>query len=244
MWIVFTKTYSGPLGVFAEGTKMDLSEKAVKRLPRNSYKKTCPPWEERTDIAALEVRDAHVKAAGAAQLSEKLRKIADEAARYRDQLVKVATERQDKDGEAKQAAEDAVAAAEKAKTKSMSANEKKKYNKLLAKAHELVAVHNRASLESQKASGLLTASIADAGLKILDADAAQAEADQLAADAKDAAEAKAAADADKVKTEQESKEDGPENSEQTDAEVTDPQGSAEQSPAATSEEQDDQQSEG
>ncbi len=211
MWIKFKKTYSGHLGFFEGGIKKDLPESIVNQLPKKFYQKTCAPWEEQTDPAALAVIAAHAKAAEAVQLAEKLRKIADEADRYRDELVPVATEKQDASDKAGQAAEQAVAAAKKADIKSKSENEKKKYRALLARANELVAVHNRADLESQKASGLLTAAIADAGLKHLDANAAKAEADQLAAEADQLAKAKAAAE-----PKEETKENGSEDADQKD----------------------------
>ena len=227
MWIIFKENYSGNLGQFIGGQKYDLPKETVERLPKECFEKSCAPWEEQTDSAAIAVITVHKKVAEAEKLAEKLQKITDEAARHRDDLVKVATEKRDAESDAELAAENAVAAAEKAKTKSMSANEKKRYKKLLAKAHELVAAHKRADLESQKASGLRTAAIADAELKHLDADAARTEADQLTADAQAETEKlaqKKAETAAKAKVEQEPNES--ENSEQKGpAEKTDaPQG--------------------
>lgn len=55
MWILFKKTYSGPLGVFEAGSKKDLPKDTVKKLPRRFYIKTCAPWDEYKDKDTAEM---------------------------------------------------------------------------------------------------------------------------------------------------------------------------------------------
>lgn len=55
MWILFIKTYAGPLGLFEAGSKKDLPESTLCKLPKECYKKICPPWEEKKDKDSCEL---------------------------------------------------------------------------------------------------------------------------------------------------------------------------------------------
>ena len=65
MWIKFKKTYSGPLGVFPKGTRIDLPAEKVRKLKTKFYETSCPPWDDHLDRAAVDqaaARDALSKA--------------------------------------------------------------------------------------------------------------------------------------------------------------------------------------
>lgn len=65
MWIKFKKTYSGPEGVFAKGRRIELPAEKVNRIKSKFYEKSCPPWEDHLDRAAVDqaaARDAMAKA--------------------------------------------------------------------------------------------------------------------------------------------------------------------------------------
>lgn len=58
MWILMTKTYTGPAGFFEAGREFDLPDAIVEQLPKSCYKKTCAPWEKHTDKNTVALRIA------------------------------------------------------------------------------------------------------------------------------------------------------------------------------------------
>jgi hypothetical protein len=69
MWVQFKITYTGPLGMFIEGQKMDLPKEKVAAIRKvigdKNVVDTCAPWEEHVDKKAVEHNELLTKAKAA-----------------------------------------------------------------------------------------------------------------------------------------------------------------------------------
>lgn len=189
MWILMLDTYVGGIGTFPKGHKLDLAPDILEHIPKGSYKKSCAPWEEKKDVRAIEQAKLKAEVKDTQLWADILQSKADEARQKADQLMHPASEKQD---EAKRANEKAGKAANVAKKKDATDEDK-------GRALELVRYANRKDLEHQKTQGQLMVTMAEAGLKQMEADNAKREAEKLTktaeAEAKKQAEKKAKAEA-------------------------------------------------
>lgn len=55
MWVKMLSTYSGGIGTFPKGHKLDLAPDIVIRIPEDCYEKCRPPWEEKVDLKANQI---------------------------------------------------------------------------------------------------------------------------------------------------------------------------------------------
>jgi hypothetical protein len=63
MWVIITKAYAGPLGIFIGGQKYDVPKPTIEQLRKELGKEhvidTCAPWDEHKDhkaVAAVELK--------------------------------------------------------------------------------------------------------------------------------------------------------------------------------------------
>lgn len=192
MWILMLDTYVGGIGTFPKGHKLDLAPDILAHFPKGCYKKTCAPWEKEKDVKVIEQAKIKAKVKDAQLWADILQDKANEARQKADQLVHPASEKQAEADKAKEAADEVVELAEK----------KDATDEIKKQAFVLAREDNKKNLEFQKAHGQLTAAMAEAGLKQIEADDAKREAEKLTK----AAEAKAQKQAEKkAKTEAKAK---------------------------------------
>lgn len=176
MWIIITKTYAGPAGLFAAGLKYDLPESQAVLLKdekgKRCWRETVAPWDEQTDREALRLAQqrqgyelARARAAGLRAESGELKQKA-------DALVNVVADRQAAYKKAESQALEAKKAAEK----------KGASDKAKSRAFSLARESEKAGALFQLAHSNFSALLAEGELKRLEAEDAERQAKKLAKD--------------------------------------------------------------
>ena len=199
MWIEMTRTYAGVAGIFARGIKFDLPEATVEQLPKKSWKKSKPPWEDNTDQDAIKQAEARQGYEIAKAKAELLAGAASAMRQAADACVKPVTEAQ---AVAKIAEDKALKAKELAEKKGAT-------NKQKRRACGLAREHERADALFRFAMSKMQGLLAQVMLKRLEAEDAQTEAQRLA-NQLGLVEAEASADTSEPDVESEGPPDGPE----------------------------------
>jgi len=159
MWVKMKSTYTGGVGTFPAGHRMDIADDLLKHIPEDCYEKSCPPWEDCKDPKAVKLYKAQKQLLELQAKAEKLQTEADQAKWDVDALVSPAAKTQAAETEAKDAAEKAI---KQAQGKNATDDEKRL-------AVQLATEHSRRELEDMRAKANLNYYIADAGLKHMDA---------------------------------------------------------------------------
>lgn len=170
MWVLMTKTYAGALGVFPADQKIDLPEDIIEKLPKNSFKKICAPWDEQKDTKAIKKAELIGKAKSAILWADILQQKADKLYEKANSLVAGVTQKQKEAVKTKAVADKVVKIAEK---KSASDDDKRQ-------AFDLAREAERKNNEHLKAAGELAMALADARLKQMEAEDAKQNAKELA----------------------------------------------------------------
>jgi len=162
MWIFMLDTYAGGIGTFPKGHKLDLPPDIIKRIPKDCYKKTCAPWDEKKDTEKIKLTQAEAKAKDAQIWANLLQDKADEAKQKAEEL--------DREAEIK------AAEAEKASATAKGATKKETKEK----ANQLICDARRKILEADKISFLAKAAAVDVNIKQFEADDAKKQAEAAA----------------------------------------------------------------
>jgi len=72
MWVIFTKTYAGSLGMFLKGERLDVEEAILKQLPEDCFGPSVAPHEDRVDLKAVKAAELVVQAKAAVEEVNKL----------------------------------------------------------------------------------------------------------------------------------------------------------------------------
>ena len=173
MWILMTKTYAGPEGIFAKGLRFDLPRAKCALLAekgRKCWKATCAPWDDQVDREAVKLAEAgqgyEIAVAKAAQLSA-------QAEEFRQRADACVTPVAALQALAVKAEAEAAKAVEIAERKQATDNQKRK-------AWGLVREHEKAHAVSELATAKMRVLMAEYALKRLEADDADKEAKRLA----------------------------------------------------------------
>ncbi len=187
MWIKMKETVDLPgYRQLIKDDRVDLPTQIVRQLPKDSYKKTCAPWDDHKDVEAIEKAQALARVEELLQAADQARATADLSKKKADAIVHPATVAQDLDAAAKKAAEKAIdsynAAKKHADKNKATEGEKEKADALLCKQAATVRAHERTDLVQMLAHAELQAGIAKTGLRRMDAEEAEAEYQKAADD--------------------------------------------------------------
>jgi len=176
MWIRMLDTYSGSAGLFLKNTRYEVPDDLLKLLPKGSYEKTCPPWDDHVDKQAVELTAAQNAANDLQARAELLAANAEKLKQKADSLVAGVSEKQADNRKAEQLANQGIIRSEKAAEnakKAPSEDNQRKAAKLEANAQRLARENERKSAEFHLAHSEFAAILARGELKRLDAEEAE-----------------------------------------------------------------------
>jgi hypothetical protein len=169
MWVLFKKTYSGPLGIFVAGIKQDIPKEIAEKLGK-FCSPIVAPWDEKIDHKAIAFAEDKKNAVAAIEKTVALRQKVEELMLRFNDLSKVFKQAQIVEENARKLA---VKATEKA-------SDSDKSKKHITGLNRELKIRN---FETQYVSGKFISAEADLSLAKLEAEDAEAIAAKLAEEA-------------------------------------------------------------